>query len=104
MLRRQLEHLADLAERPIEIRILPLSAGAHAGFFGSFPAFALAGLVSDVAWSDTLAGANCVEAGAMFDGGFAVRDSKHRTGPALLFSRTAWQAFLTATKSGHFDR
>lgn len=49
-------------------------------------------------------GGNCVEAGALADGGFAVRDSTHRTGPALRFGRSAWHAFVTATKAGHFAR
>lgn len=47
-------------------------------------------------------GINCVETGALTDGGFAVRDSKDRSGPALAFSRSAWRAFVDATKSDSF--
>ncbi|WP_229399090.1 DUF397 domain-containing protein [Micromonospora okii] len=40
---------------------------------------------------------NCVEAGPVLDGSgrFAVRDSKDRSGPTLIFSTTGWAAFLT---------
>ncbi|MFF7375868.1 DUF397 domain-containing protein [Streptomyces massasporeus] len=30
-----------------------------------------------------------------------VRDSKTATGPALVFSRSGWAAFVTAVKDGH---
>jgi hypothetical protein len=39
-------------------------------------------------------GAGCVEL-ATVDQAMAVRDSKHRTGPALVFPRAAFVGFLT---------
>lgn len=38
-------------------------------------------------------GGNCVEI-ADLPGGRAVRDSKHRQGPVLVFTRDAWRAFV----------
>ncbi|MFC8845578.1 MULTISPECIES: DUF397 domain-containing protein [unclassified Micromonospora] len=45
---------------------------------------------------------NCVEAGPVLDGSgrFAVRDSKDRTGPTLLFPAADWAAFLTDLRAG----
>ncbi|MGK5445205.1 DUF397 domain-containing protein [Micromonospora sp. URMC 105] len=37
---------------------------------------------------------NCVEV-APVDGRVAVRDSKDRSGPVLVFSRATWTAFVT---------
>ncbi|WP_433687574.1 DUF397 domain-containing protein [Micromonospora carbonacea] len=49
-------------------------------------------------------GGNCVEAGPVLDGSgqFAVRDSKDRTGPTLLFPAADWTAFLTDLRAGRF--
>ncbi|MDG4816258.1 MULTISPECIES: DUF397 domain-containing protein [unclassified Micromonospora] len=49
-------------------------------------------------------GGNCVEAGPVRDGSgrFAVRDSKDRTGPTLLFPAADWTAFLTGLRAGRF--
>ncbi|WP_434742208.1 DUF397 domain-containing protein [Micromonospora sp. SH-82] len=49
--------------------------------------------------------ANCVEAGPVLDGSarYAVRDSKDRTGPTLVYPATAWAAFLTDLHTGRFD-
>ncbi|WP_431910854.1 DUF397 domain-containing protein [Micromonospora carbonacea] len=49
-------------------------------------------------------GGNCVEAGPVRDGSgrFAVRDSKDRTGPTLLFPAADWAAFLTGLRAGRF--
>jgi hypothetical protein len=33
----------------------------------------------------------------------AVRDSKNTAGPVLWFSRTEWEEFVAAVKSGKFD-
>jgi Domain of unknown function (DUF397) len=33
----------------------------------------------------------------------AVRDSKNRTGPVLVFTLDEWQAFTTGVKAGGFD-
>lgn len=47
-------------------------------------------------------GNNCVEV-AFLDTGVAVRDSKDRQGPALLFTQAEWTAFVDSTKDGEFD-
>jgi hypothetical protein len=45
---------------------------------------------------------NCVEV-AFVDGVIAVRDSKHPTGPALIFTTDEWDAFVGGAKDGEFD-
>ena len=47
-------------------------------------------------------GSNCVEV-AFLDQGIAVRDSKNRTGPALMFTPAEWTAFVDSAKDGEFD-
>ena len=48
-------------------------------------------------------GANgCVEV-AFVEGQVAVRDSKDRAGPVLVFDAHEWDAFLAATRDGEFD-
>jgi hypothetical protein len=47
-------------------------------------------------------GNNCVEV-AFLDTGVAVRDSKNRTGPALMFTQAEWTAFVDSAKDGEFD-
>jgi hypothetical protein len=49
-----------------------------------------------------MSGPNCVEV-ATVGGTVAVRDSKNPHGPALMFSREAWQAFLAGAVAGEFD-
>jgi len=44
----------------------------------------------------------CVEV-AFVEGRIAVRDSKDRGGPVLLFERHEWDAFIAATRKGEFD-
>jgi hypothetical protein len=45
---------------------------------------------------------NCVEvAGTPIVIG--VRDSKDRSGPVLVFTRSAWQVFVEGVRSGDFD-
>ena len=41
-------------------------------------------------------GGNCVEVACLGDGRVAVRNSRHPTGPALLFEREQWAAFVAA--------
>lgn len=48
-------------------------------------------------------GNNCVEA-AWTDDGIAIRDSKDRFGPRLLFTNSEWAAFLEGVRKGEFDR
>jgi len=47
-------------------------------------------------------GNNCVEV-AFLDTGVAVRDSKNRSGPALVFTPAEWIAFVDSAKDGEFD-
>ena len=44
----------------------------------------------------------CIEV-AFVDGRVAVRDSKNRGGPVLIFNRHEWEAFVAATRNGEFD-
>jgi hypothetical protein len=46
---------------------------------------------------------NCVEVAAMPDGRVAVRDSRHPSGPALVYTRAEISAFLAGVKNGEFD-
>ena len=46
---------------------------------------------------------NCVEV-AFVDGQVAVRDSKDRRGPALLFTAGEWDAFIAGVRDGAFQR
>jgi hypothetical protein len=41
-------------------------------------------------------GGNCVEVACLGDGRVAVRNSRHPAGPALLFGREQWTAFVAA--------
>ncbi|MFI0792048.1 DUF397 domain-containing protein [Micromonospora rubida] len=45
---------------------------------------------------------NCVEAGPVRDGSgrFAVRDSKDRGGPVLVYAAANWGVFLTGLRAG----
>jgi hypothetical protein len=45
----------------------------------------------------------CVEAAFLADGRVAIRDSKDRTGPALVYTRHEWDCFLSGAKDGEFD-
>jgi hypothetical protein len=49
-------------------------------------------------------GGNCVEIAFLPDGEIAVRNSRHPSGPALVFSRAEWDAFLGGARDGEFDR
>jgi hypothetical protein len=49
-------------------------------------------------------GGNCVELAHLYGGQVAVRNSRHKAGPALLFTAAEWDAFLAGAKSGEFDR
>jgi hypothetical protein len=46
----------------------------------------------------------CVEVAFLDDGSTAVRDSKDRTGPALIFTPAEWDAFVNGARAGEFDR
>jgi len=46
---------------------------------------------------------DCVEVAALPGGGVAVRNSRHPSGPALIYTRAEIGAFLAGAKSGEFD-
>jgi hypothetical protein len=46
---------------------------------------------------------NCVEVAPLPDGGVAVRNSRHRDGPVLVYTRAEMTAFLLGAKDGDFD-
>jgi hypothetical protein len=64
------------------------------------------GDLSRAAWRKSsfsgYANKNCVEV-APVGGQIAVRDSKDPAGPALLFTRAEWSAFLLGANAGEFD-
>ena len=47
-------------------------------------------------------GGNCVEVAFLADGDVAMRNSRHPDGPALVFSRAEWAAFLGGAQAGEF--
>jgi Domain of unknown function (DUF397) len=46
---------------------------------------------------------SCVEAAELHDGAIAVRNSRHPSGPALIYTRAEIAGFLTGAKNGEFD-
>jgi hypothetical protein len=46
---------------------------------------------------------NCVEVAALPGGEVAVRNSRHPSGPALVYTRAEMAAFLAGAKDGEFD-
>jgi hypothetical protein len=46
---------------------------------------------------------SCVEVAALADGDIAVRNSRHPSGPALIYTRAEISAFLAGAKAGEFD-
>jgi hypothetical protein len=48
-------------------------------------------------------GGNCVEVARLPDGRVAVRDSRHPSGPALVFTSAKWTAFVGGATDGDFD-
>src|SRR5215471_9454976 len=46
---------------------------------------------------------SCVEVAALDDGGVAMRNSRHPSGPALVYTRAEIAAFLAGAKAGEFD-
>jgi Domain of unknown function (DUF397) len=47
--------------------------------------------------------ANCVEVATNLAGIIAVRDSKNRAGPVLVFTPAEWEAFTAGVRGGEFD-
>ena len=57
-------------------------------------------------WRKSLASnptGSCVEFAALAGGAIAVRNSRHPSGPALIYTRAEVEAFLTGVKNGEFD-
>jgi hypothetical protein len=46
---------------------------------------------------------SCVEVAGLPDGEIAVRNSRHPSGPALIYTRAEIAAFLAGAKAGEFD-
>jgi hypothetical protein len=46
---------------------------------------------------------DCVEVAFLGGGEVALRDSKDKSGPVLLFSEVEWRAFLDGARGGRFD-
>ncbi|MEW1654628.1 MULTISPECIES: DUF397 domain-containing protein [unclassified Streptomyces] len=46
---------------------------------------------------------NCVELAVLPDNRVAVRNSRHTSGPALIYSRDGMAAFVRSAKDGEFD-
>lgn len=62
--------------------------------------------VDEVKWRKSRrsnAKGNCVEVAPLPDGGMAVRNSRHRDGPVLVYTRAEMTAFLLGAKDGDFD-
>jgi hypothetical protein len=47
-------------------------------------------------------GGNCVEVAFLADGEIAMRNSRDPQGPALVFTRAEWEAFLGGARDGEF--
>jgi Domain of unknown function (DUF397) len=63
-------------------------------------------LIEGVEWKKSLRsnpGGNCVELAVLPEGGFAVRNSRHPEGPALVYTREEIEAFIGGAKDGEFD-
>jgi len=61
---------------------------------------------TDLTWTKSSysgpTGGNCVEVAFLPDGDVAVRNSRDPAGPALVFTRTEWEAFLGGARDGEF--
>ena len=68
---------------------------------------ALSGQLAGAAWRKSTRSqtSNCVEVAPLGSGPatVALRDSKDRGGPVLLFNRAGWLGFIAGAKNGQFD-
>jgi hypothetical protein len=46
---------------------------------------------------------SCVQVAELGDGAIAMRNSRHPSGPALIYTRAEIAAFLAGVKNGEFD-
>jgi len=46
---------------------------------------------------------SCVEVAELADGAIAVRNSRHPSGPALIYTPAELEAFVIGVKNGEFD-
>jgi len=63
-------------------------------------------LTSEVRWRKSSASnptGNCVELAELTSGAIAVRNSRHPSGPVLVYSRAEIAAFLSGVRAGEFD-
>ena len=68
------------------------------------PASALAGVTWIRSRRSGPTGGNCVELAFLPAGDVALRNSRHPDGPALVFTRPEWDAFLGGAGDGEFGR
>lgn len=52
----------------------------------------------------TSGGKDCVEVAFLTEGHVGVRDSKDRTGPALIFAPKEWDAFTSTVRANGFNQ
>lgn len=92
----QLTQLLEVAERPnVEVRVLPLRRGAHAGLDGGFWLYEMPDPYPDVACVDSLAGALYVEEDAAVD---RFRQAYYQLSAAALDGKESAALIVAAAK------
>ncbi|WP_435124463.1 DUF397 domain-containing protein [Actinacidiphila sp. bgisy144] len=62
--------------------------------------------IVDARWVKSTASApkgDCVEVAKLANGDVAVRNSRHTKGPALVYTRSEFRAFVAGARAGDFD-
>jgi hypothetical protein len=62
--------------------------------------------IADVTWRKSQRSnsqGNCVEMAELTDGSVAMRNSRHPSGPALVYTRSEIEAMILGAKDGDFD-